>query len=133
MAELATFTVAPPMRCSERLGHLLGFYCGQGAAVMRPVQAWTQPEYFCPQHAKPGDVPIAGPLIFRRVTVSLDVLFAAVTFTPVTAQAEALAALEVAVEQAGGLINLHGVTSAIGCWKPPAAVGQGQGGRRYPR
>jgi hypothetical protein len=71
--------------------------------------------YYCDRHRRPTDEPIAAEPLIRRVSVTLEVLFAAVNWLPGPGpQLEALARLETAVEEAGGVINLHAVNSVMG-------------------
>jgi hypothetical protein len=88
--------------------------------------------FFCELHRQPGDVPIAPPFIFRRVAVTLEVLFAGTSSNATLAQIEAVSRLEQAVQAAGGVINLHSARSTVGRYVAPASpprkpAGKGRG------
>jgi hypothetical protein len=80
---------------------------------MRPGRDWFGTEYFCEQHAAPGDQPIPVEHTFRRVRVFCDVYFAGVAVSAPVSQTEAVARLEAAVRAAGGAIEVHEVRSHV--------------------
>lgn len=114
MSELPTFVVAPPIRCFHRHEDHELAPCGQGARWIRWRKSVLPQGYFCDRHRAPGDEPILAEPLIRRVSVSLEVLFSATNWIAEPGQVEAVARLERAVESAGGVINLHAVTSVIG-------------------
>ena len=118
MGEHAKFYVRPRLRCCQPKFDPARVICGEPARWRRPAPAGTVDCYFCPEHAAHGDVPIAGVTLFRRVQIVAEVTFAGVSAMPALARAEALARLERAVEEAGGMLNLHAMTDVIGSHEP---------------
>ena len=84
-------------------------------------------EFYCYRHRREGDVPLAGEVLFRRVSITLEAVFAASSSVPMVAKIEALARLDRAVKGAGGFVNLHAVTTVVGRGRPPPAPGEGRG------
>lgn len=122
MSDAPEFHVKPTIRCFHRDPDRSPAACARQARWMRPGASSVPSGYFCDEHVSPGDVPIPATVIFRRVSVQLEVLFSATDFSPGMAQAEAVAALERAVERVGGVINLHTVTSVVGRYASPAPL-----------
>ena len=129
MADIPTFTVLPPLRCFDPVGNSLDLACAAEARWMRRSGDGSLPAFYCDGHREPGDTPIAGPLVVRRVSLVAEVLFCAVTPFQNGSQTEAVTRLEQAVGMAGGLLNLVSVTSTIGRWTPVSAPRGGKGGR----
>lgn len=125
MADVANFSLAPPLRCGELLGNSPRTWCGAPASHFRPRVSEFPDGYFCASHARPGDQPIADSFLFRRVSVQLEVLLAGVTWQPGDADHEAVELLNRVIERAGGLVNLRTVTSAVGRYSPPAPQTRG--------
>ena len=68
--------------------------------------------------------------MFRRVSLTLEVLFAGVSHIPAMAQIEAVARLERAVEAAGGIVSLNAASSTVGRYEPPPPPTRQKGGRQ---
>lgn len=83
--------------------------------------------YFCDAHRSSGDVAIPADVVFRRVRVQVEVLMAGASILAGEAQAEAVARLKTAVNQAGGVFSLTAVQSSVGRYVTPAALGQAKG------
>ncbi|NUR55172.1 MAG: hypothetical protein HOQ29_12045 [Acidobacteria bacterium] len=133
MSDTPLFVVAPPIRCFHRLELPELPVCARPARWIRP-SANCQPDgYFCDEHRQRTDAPIAEPTLIRRVNVTLEVLFAATSWTAGCAHAEALSRLERAVESAGGVINLHAVGSVIGRCAAPGGRLWPAGARTHPQ
>lgn len=126
------FKAVPPMRCQEPIGGRPRLLCGELAQVMRAGTDVFHPGYFCADHAQHGDLPIPDAGIFRRVSVQVEVLFAAASWFDKEAKVEAVARLEDAVTRAGGLLSLSAVQTAIGRFgaRRPAGEANGAGGDR---
>jgi hypothetical protein len=80
---------------------------------MRPGRDWFTTEYFCEQHAAPGDQPIPAEHVFRRVTVFCDIYFAGVAVSAPVSQTEAVRRLEDVIRAAGGAVEVHSVRSHV--------------------
>jgi hypothetical protein len=129
VADVARFLARPPLRCCSAEPTSESLVCGAPAAWRRPTCNGSPAAYFCDAHQEPGDVPIAGDTLFRRVSVTCEISFAGVSANPGIARAEALARLELAVERAGGMLNLHTMTDALGRHEPPAPPPRSRAGR----
>jgi hypothetical protein len=114
MPDVVPFTVKPPLRCFGRREFARDQFCGARACWMRPSMHGGIVQFFCDRCKGSTDVPIADDAIYRRLTVSLDVMFAAVDLVPSTARAEVVARLEQLLQHAGGVICLHGITEQVG-------------------
>src|SRR4051812_38085418 len=114
MSDVPEFRVRPALRCFYRDQDRPAAVCAKHARWMRANGSSLPSGYFCDEHMSIGDVPIPPAVIFRRVSVQLEVVMSATDFAPPSAQAEAVATLEAAVERAGGVVNLHTVTSVVG-------------------
>lgn len=133
MSDLVTFTVRPPLRCFGRWPFARGIVCAKPAAWMRPPINGACAQFFCDRCRQPSDVPIASDAMFRRLTVSLDVMYAACELLPAAAEEEATDRLWKLIEPSGGLICIHGAVHQVGRWQPsaPSDVPRvGKGGRR---
>lgn len=128
MGDVAQFTILPPLRCYQQLPDSEPGICGEPACQQRVTAGGLQIGFYCAKHTRPGDTPIATTVTFRRVSVALEIVFAGTSPIPALAQAEALRRVELAVEQAGGLLNLSAVTSAIGRYTVPPAPERGRRG-----
>jgi hypothetical protein len=117
------FTVMPMPRCWERLGNSPVDICGAPAGWARPARGALTRGFFCDRHKRDGDVPIAEGFIARRVTLRVEVLLAGTALGPAEAHVEAVERLMRVVEAAGGLLNLHDVSSTLGRYDPPAPSG----------
>ena len=125
----SVFTVCPPFRCFGQPSHLRGEVCCRPAAWTRPTRLDVAPTFFCDRCKQPTDVPIVGDELFRRVTVTLDVMFASVSLLPAAAHTEAVARLDALLRPHGGVICLHGVTSQVGRYTPPPETGATRAGK----
>lgn len=113
------FTIMPPLRCAHVVENPDRNFCGAPAVYMRAASADEGFRFWCADHRETTDVPIAGELAIRVVTLNVEILFAGVVPFPRIAQLEALTRLTQAVEAVGGLVNLHGASSQLGRWTPP--------------
>lgn len=100
--------------------------------AFRPGGAWGAHSYLCARHAKPHDLPIPSAVAFRRVRVTALVDFAGTSWAAPNAHIDAVEHLREAVATVGGVLNLVGVTSAIGRYSgqldqpaTPATAGKG--------
>lgn len=134
MADVPVFTVAPPMRCFHTVDEFAKRICGARAHWTRSHPGRISPEYFCERHRVPGDEPLPLSLTFRRITIVAEIVLAGASGLQSQAQVEALERVELAVRGAGGLLNLHTVTSVIGRSRPPvpAVAGRRGSGRGCP-
>ncbi len=113
LPHLPACTYAPPLRCGHRDESPERQVCGAVAMRFRPGPNWFTPEYFCQDHSRAEDLGIPTAHIFRRVRVTVDVLFAGTSMEGPAAHAEAVARLERAVTAAGGLLEVDRVRSAM--------------------
>lgn len=127
------FTIMPPLRCSYVEETPDRNFCGAHARYMRAPSPDEGSRFVCAAHRGTNDVPIAGELAIRVVTLNVEVLFAGVVPSPRIALLEALMRLNQAVEGVGGLVNLHGATSQLGRWTPPQAPDEENGDSGVPR
>lgn len=114
MPEAPQFSIVPPVRCCQLLEDPSPHYCGELAAVVRPGPTYWFDEFFCLAHGLSSDVAIAELQPFRRVHLVVDVYFAAVSVAPGLAHTEAVARLEQAVGDAGGVVSVQAVRSTVG-------------------
>lgn len=112
------FFLSPPLRCFGPPADRVSLVCGKRACWERPPVHEVAGSFFCDEHRRPGDVPIAPDAVYRRVQVECEVFFAATSFVRGGAHSEALAQLERAVLAAGGVIAGSGVTSVTGRQAP---------------
>lgn len=125
---LASFMVRPPLRCYEITNSLTGARCGDPAVFTRPAAHGQARGFFCREHSLAGDEQIRDDAVFRRVSITVDVLFSGVSWDRSKAQSEALSRLERCVAEAGGVINLHSCHSAMGyVGRPPGRRGANRG------
>src|SRR4051812_49050114 len=108
------FVAAPPLRCQRPRKASSPQLCGEIASWMQPGNDVFMPTYVCDLHRDPSCVSIPSAGVFRRVSVQVEVLFSAASWSKNEAQAEAVARLERIVQAAGGLLSLTTVTSAVG-------------------
>lgn len=127
MPDAPKFLVVPPLRCGAPREDSPRSFCGERAVYERPDPDFTPVRFYCGKHHQDGDTPIAADVLFRRLTLTLDVLFAGVTLTDELARAEAYDRLAHAVEDLGGVISLHRITSEVGRYSPPVGEGRGRG------
>jgi hypothetical protein len=114
------FLIMPTPRCCLRLGNSAVDVCGAVAAWARPARGALPAEFFCDRHRGPTDQPITQGFLARRVTLRVEVLIAGTSLRPAEAHLEAVERLMRVVEAAGGLMNLHDVSSVVGRYTPPA-------------
>ena len=120
MDDLANFTVKPLLRCFGVDAIRPGTVCGAPAAWTEPAKPGQQQQYFCDKHKRVSSVEIDANPVFRRVTITLDVMLAAVHMTDAGAKTKAWAELERAVSAIGGVVNLHSASSTVGRYNPTA-------------
>lgn len=120
MDDVARFQFAPPIRCCRQVPDSPFGVCGELATVRRPELGISSAAFFCGEHAQPGDVPIAGELLIRRISITMDVSFTGTSPMAAMARAEALARLETALESVGARLNLHAVTDVVGRYQHQA-------------
>jgi hypothetical protein len=114
MPDVQEFLVRPPLRCFGRPSLSKDLVCGARACWMRPAPNGDTPRFFCDRCRGQNDVPIVKDTPFRRITVSVSIMFAAADVHPLHAEAEAVARLEQLVQHAGGVMDVHGVMQQIG-------------------
>ena len=85
---------------------------------MGPPRGALESSFFCDRHRPKDALPIADDAVFRRVTLDVEVRFAAASLIETTARVDALARLESAVVAAGGRLSVGRVTSVVGRLKP---------------
>lgn len=129
MSDIARFTVCPPLRCGEATSNPTRPLCGAVAYWEAPPPPGALPVFHCAAHRIPTDRLIGPAVILRRVLILADIQFAGVRHVSSTARAEALARLEDAVIQAGGLLNLVEITDVVGRYEPPAPPPKDRPGR----
>jgi hypothetical protein len=122
MSDVPIVNVIPPLRCQFERKNSGGVLCGKSAARMRHAAGESQVQYFCSEHARARDVAIPESGEFLRVRLAVDVTFAGASWLPGVATTEALERLRLAVEAAGGILNLIGVNYQVVGWtgKTPA-------------
>jgi hypothetical protein len=119
-ANVPAVTNAPPPRCYHRREPHSSMPCGELAAVARPGRDWFSWEYFCREHASPGDVEIPAEHVFRRVGLQLEVFIAGAGASDAVARAEAIARLDRAIQTAGGVADIAAVRSVmVKSWVQP--------------
>jgi|SRR4051812_16391174 hypothetical protein len=132
MSTVPHVAIAPPPRCFSRGIDRCGPVCGRLATHVRKGRDWFSIEYFCAEHAAPGDEEIPLEHVFRRVQVFCDVFFAGVTTSAPMSHTEAVARLEKAIRDAGGAVDVLQVRSHVVCSTPQTRPGgelAGQGSR----
>lgn len=129
MGDVPRFVVAPTLRCQEPLEPGGWKVCGAPAVALRRGVGEMPAGYFCGEHARLGDQEIPPAYLFRRVSVTIDVLFAGASMLPGQAEHEAVERLRELVASAGGVINLHAASSAVGRYEAPAPPPRTKGGR----
>lgn len=120
MADVARFLTRPPLRCCYADPNSEHRVCGAPASWQRTSGGASAAAFFCDAHRERGDVPIAGEQLLRRVSITCEITFAGASPIPALARMEALSRLELAVDRAGGMLNLHTVCDAVGRHAPPA-------------
>lgn len=130
LADAPVVLIAPQMRCGYRERGEGAAWCGRLAVSFRPGEWWELPTFRCGRHAAATDLPLPTELAFRRVRLMAQVDFAGVVFRREQAQTEAIARLELAVADAGGLLSNVSPTSAIVRWRGEGAAAgpSGDGG-----
>lgn len=113
MNSIADVRVMPPLRCSALTQNPARPFCGELARWMRHFEDPEGERFFCHEHRLPTDTVITGNVIFRRLTLHVDVLLSGVTPLDSLAKGEAFGRLEAAVAELGGLINLHSISSEV--------------------
>jgi hypothetical protein len=88
--------------------------------------------FWCDLHKERDATPIAGITIVRRVCVVAQIVLSSAVGTDQIARAEAVARLVAGIESAGGLFNLHVVTSQTGPWAVPPGLGEENQSREAP-
>jgi hypothetical protein len=126
-----TFTVCPPLRCCFPVNHPSRDLCGEIARWMSSEKDPVVPAFYCDKHKFSNDVPIAGEQLVQRLTLHVDVLFTGVTLAGPRAREEAIERLQAVVAAAGGLLNLHSLSSETGyaAVQPAGEAGKGERGR----
>jgi len=129
VSDLPAFTACPSLRCGQAVALPDRAVCGVAAYWEAPGLPGTLPVYRCATHRQPTDRPIAPPLIYRRISIAAEVVFAGAGQPSGPAREEALARLRRAVADVGGLFNLLNVTDVVGRYTPPAPAAKAKGGR----
>jgi hypothetical protein len=127
LRNLPQMTFSPPARCFYRREDAGGTVCGELAAWVRPGLEWFRTLYFCDEHREPIDLEIPPVHAIRRVRINAILLFSAASLNQAIAHTEALARLEAAVHQAGGLLDVEDVASTWGKSSPPPRLGSTNG------
>ena len=129
MADIPLVVVRPPLRCFSRRQDPPGEICDWEATFVRHSRAGVPPTFLCSAHSQSGDEPITDDVVFRLVSVTLEVRMCGVSHVPGFAHSEALARLERAIAAAGGVINLHACRSQLARLEPQAPIGAQKAGR----
>lgn len=111
MEHIPLVTTAPPPRCAYKRGSAPGSICGDVAAWKRPGNHFVDDAFFCNAHREACDVELAGEVVYRRLHVHCDIILAGVTMREPIAKAEALTRLTAALEAAGAVLDVHGISS----------------------
>ena len=114
MCESPRYLVRPPLRCFELDPSRPAGVCARPARWSAPLSLRGELAFYCDDHRPMRAAPVSLDALFRRVSITADVLFSGTSFDRARAHAEALAQLEYAVEAAGGLLNLHVCRSEVG-------------------
>jgi hypothetical protein len=123
---LASFAICPPIRCCAAQLDRPSQVCGARAYWQTPRRPGELPVYRCHVHREPGDLALGRVLIYRQISLAARVIFAGASQVRSLAREEAVARLDDAVSQAGGLLQLLDVSEAAGRYEAPAP---GTGGR----
>jgi len=116
------FLVRPIFRCCEPVENSPRRRCARPAPWSSPADTPRHITFRCDDHKRENDRPVELDALFRRVSITAEILYSGISMDQTAAIAEALATLELAVEQSGGLLNLHTTHSAIGRWKATAPL-----------
>lgn len=133
MADVPMFAVCPPLRCGFPVDPLNFAFCGELAYWQRPGGEFDPVRFFCQKHRLAGDEPIPEYTMFRRITLTIDVVFAGVTLRQREAELEAFGRLQALLEAHGGLVNLHQVRSDVGRRRPERRAEEERRQRERPR
>jgi hypothetical protein len=133
MGDVPEFQIQPPLRCFHKPIVSPADACAAPARWLRGGPNEPAHGFFCDAHRETGDVPIPPSFLFRRVAVTVQVLFSGASLFPVIAEAEALAKLRGAVEGVGGVMNLHALTSVLGRHTAPRAPDASRVDERRPK
>ena len=117
MPDLPEFLIRPPFRCHELGENGSKRACGKPAQWAPSADDSERRGFYCQDHKRESDQRILDTAEFRRVSVTLEVVFNATSFDEAAAIAEVVRTAEVALERAGGLVNLHTTHSQIGRWR----------------
>jgi len=129
VADIPCIVARPPLRCFFLDGDRLGQVCARDAVFVRPSSAGVAPQFFCAEHSRDGDEPVTDDVVFRLVSITLEVRLCGINHVPGFAHSEALSRLELAIAAAGGVINLHACRSQLARLEPQAPIGAQPAGR----
>jgi len=114
VADEPTFRVPVAIRCFHRTKNSTAMeVCGAAASWCRPG-ATGNPEYFCDEHRRPTDEPIAFAARVPRLSVFVEMVCTGTSWHPAHAKAEALERLCQAVQGVGAVLNVHSVLMTTG-------------------
>jgi len=124
MPDAPAVQVVPPLRCQHQNQNRGDVLCGRPAEWMRPGTAALPPRYFCGWHKRKTDVAVPETGVFRRVSVTVQVLISGASWTPRVAESEAVEQVRAAVERVGGVSSLVSATSHVVRWALRPPVGE---------
>jgi hypothetical protein len=127
VADVPVFQVRPPLRCCRQVPDSPYGVCGELASWERSPAAGSLSSFYCDEHRAMTDRPIGGSVVFRRVSLQVEVSFAATSPTPNAAQLEAFARLEAAARAVGAIVGVHAASTLVGRYDGPAVRQVGAG------
>lgn len=122
MSDTPVFHVRPVVRCFYQDPDSPFGVCGSEARWERRSAAGRPSSFYCDVHRGVSDAPIAGDLVLRRVSVQMEVIYAATSPIESGAKAEAVARLEAAARASGGTCSIMAVNSQVGRFPAPVAA-----------
>lgn len=127
MSDVPRFQVRPSLRCYCQVKDSEVRVCGRLATWERAAAAGQLSTFYCDEHHEPTDRPVRGDLVIRAVEVRADVTFVATAQQPNMALTEAVARLELAVREVGGVLQVLGAHTEIGRLDGPVVPQHGAG------
>lgn len=136
MTDKPRFQALGPLRCFQQVSTDGSGVCGRPARFKRLGRQQSVTPVYCDEHALASDAPIAGEVLTRRVSFTVQVDFAGAHVLESLARGDAYAALERAIQAAGGQLSIVAANVTLGRYdapRPPRRDGHGGGiGRGRP-